>query len=143
MANESSLFPIELRILYRKYKVDTIINITIISGKYSREFMSNHPSDKAICQSIVGKIAELAALQLTDDEKSKYQNDFISLIEMFHLLDNINPETIKSTSANLIDIDQCREDIETAPKPDLSISCANFDPESNLFNVPQFIDEND
>ena len=47
-------------------------------------------NDKALCASIVSKIASLAALELTEDEKSEYKKNFEDLIAMFHTLATIS-----------------------------------------------------
>ncbi|MDC3180893.1 hypothetical protein OAT84_01965 [Gammaproteobacteria bacterium] len=106
--------------------------------------MSNIPnSDKEICQSIVGKIADLAVLKLTDEEKLIYKADFEALIEMFHALDDIEVSQ-GQTDTQLIDIDQCRNDEIDTQRPDLEKASHYFNTESQLFDVPQlFKDAND
>ncbi len=100
-------------------------------------------SDKEICQSIVGKIAELSVLKLTDEERKSYKHDFEALIKMFHALDDIDLNIGQSQSL-LVDIDECRDDIPNDQSPNLEVSSPYFNSASNLFDVPQlFKDDNE
>lgn len=112
--------------------------------KDSRGIMTNNsPSDKAICESIVGKIASLSALELTDEEREEYKQDFESLIAMFHTLDHLDATETGPADIHVIDVSQCRDDIVTAERPDIERSCPNFNSDSKLFDVPQFIDSDE
>ncbi|UTC24143.1 hypothetical protein MMH89_02750 [Candidatus Comchoanobacter bicostacola] len=105
--------------------------------------MSNQTEqDKALCASIVSKIASLSALQLTEAEKSEYKQNFEDLIAMFHTLDSISDHEVEKSNL-IMSANQCREDEIQQERPPLEKICKHFNTDSGLFDVPQFIDSNE
>lgn len=103
--------------------------------------MTQVNEDRIICDNIVTNIAKLARLRLTEEESISYMQDFSSLLELFHQLNDIPLCPNKSLDVNLMAAEECREDTpeENTTLSALPSATNHFNPESSFFDVPQFI----
>lgn len=107
--------------------------------------MSETEDKKHICDQIVTKISKLARIRLTKDEAEHYRKDFVSILRMFEQLDDLPADPQQEKDILLINIDECRDDEigEAKLKPQLDQFFTHYNNETNYFDVPQFIDQDE
>lgn len=67
------------------------------------------------------KIARLANIKLTEEEKKEFEKDFQEILEYFKVLDEVDVDGVKSSFRPIEIENSLREDI---PKPSLSVEDA-------------------
>lgn len=97
-------------------------------------------TDKQICDELVTKIAKLAKLRLTDKEASEYQLHFTKLLEMFHVLDELEYDPAYKPERLVLNAENCREDeVVEADLSRLEKASPYYNKSTAYFDVPQFI----
>ena len=102
-----------------------------------------HERDHQISIDIVDRVSKLAKLAITDSEHDTYVDSIDSILNMLHQLDDLELSKINIQESKVLMIDQTRSDVaENVDMTDfMSKHFKNFEPESSLFQVPEFIDQ--
>ena len=103
----------------------------------------NH-KDHQISLDIVERLSKLAKLAITENEHDTYVDSIDSILHMLHQMDDLDLREVKIQESKVLMIDQVREDIpkDVDMTKYLTKEMANFDDETQLFQVPEFIDQN-
>ena len=99
--------------------------------------------DHQISIDIVERVSRLAKITISEEEHDTYVDSIDSILHMLHQLDELDLSTVKVQESKALMIDQARTDVtQNADFTEyMADHLAQFDDESSLFQVPEFIDQ--